>query len=137
MKIDFAGKPVCTGVGTSSPQNFSYSGETTEQVAKFLRGVQSQVFDRGNEYSQISFELFIGNLPSIQKAEAFVLRFRQDSYLPKYGTLVLTADDGSHRDTTVMYMPKALFKKGAAKYKGCMVWITFTFAGGALTPNKP
>lgn len=137
MKITFAGITVCTGVGTNSPENFDYEGEATEQVAKFLRGTASAVYDRGNEYSVITFDLFVGQLQSIQAAEKFVLNFRQASYLPSYGTLALTADDGSGTSTSVMYMPGAFFKKGKAKYKGLMVWISFTFTGGALTSAKP
>lgn len=137
MKIDFAGVPVCTGVGTDSPDNFSYEGEASEQVSKFLRGQQSVVRNRGNEYSVISFDLVIGNLKSVQAAEAFVLNFRQTKKYPRYGTLALTADDGSHRDTSTMYMPNAFFKRGAAKYKGCLVFISFMFTGGALTSSKP
>jgi hypothetical protein len=137
MKVVFAGITVCTGKGTNSPEAFSYEGEATEQVAKFLRGTTSAIYNRGNEYSAISFDLFIGSLPSIQAAEKFVLNFRQPTVYPAYGTLALTADDGSGTNTSVMYMPGAFFKKGKVKYKGCMVWVSFNFTGGAFTSVKP
>jgi len=136
MKIDFAGVPVCSGVGIDSPKGYSYEGEATEQVSKFLRAVSAVVRNRLNEYSVISFTLFRPQ-SSIQAAEKFVNSHRQTSYLPMYGTLVLTSDDGSHNSTSVLYMPNALRKKNKAHYDGQNAWIDFTFTGGALQTSKP
>ena len=136
MNIKFAGITVCSGVKTDSPIKFAYEGDEDEQVSKFMRAVSAVVFPRGNETSVITFTGFKTH-GSIQAAEAYVLNFRQANFLPKYGTLVLTTDDGSHTNGTAMYMAKAHFKKGKAAYDGINTYCDFTFTGGALTSSKP
>lgn len=134
MKVDFAGTNLCTGVGKDSPQNLDYDGEADEQVSKFLRGVQAVVRDRGNEYTTISFDITRSH-GTIQAAEAFLLNHRTNSV--KYGTLILTCDDGSHTNTTVMYLANAFWKRGRIKPLGMLTTTSYTFTGGLLSSTNP
>lgn len=134
MKIDFASKPLCTGKGTDSPKDFSYVGERSEQVSRFLRGAQAVVRDRGNRYTTIGFEIFRSH-GTIQAAQKFCLS-HQDSF-PSYGLLVLTCDDGSGLLTQVMYLPNAFLKSVRVRYEGMLSFTNYVFTGGALSATKP
>jgi len=136
MNIIFAGVTVCTGVGTDSPDRFDYAGEEDEQVSKFLRATSAVVRERYNETTQIAFTLF-KSLGTEQAAEAFCLAFRQPSYLPKYGTLVLKSGTKQSAGGVALYLPNAHFKRGKVSYKGMNVFVEFNFSGGAMQTNKP
>ena len=135
MNIVFGGKQICTGVRTDSPNSFSYEGEEDEQVSKFLRGIQSVVQSRGNEFTTISFTHFKAHA-SIQAAQDYVLNFRQAVFLPKYGTLKLTSDDGTHATGQSMVLLNAHFRKGKARYEGSNTYCDYNFTGGMLTASS-
>lgn len=136
MKIVFAGKPICSGVKADSPKDFEHTGSRENQIRRYLRGPVAKPVDRLNETSQVTFTL-IKSFDSIQAAEAFCLDFRLDTVLPKFGTLELTSDDGTHTDTSVRYMANAEFVTGRARHNGVNAYITYTFIGSGLSTKKP
>ena len=134
MKIDYAGKSLCSGKGIDSPDKFSYQGERSEQVSRFLRAAQVIVRDRGNQYTTITFDV-VRSLGTVQAAEKFALTHQAS--LPTYGTLQLTCDDGSATVTSVIYLAKALLKSVKVKYEGMLTTASYTFTGGTPTSAKP
>ncbi len=130
MNILFAGTTICTAKGTDSPQNFSYTGERSEQVSRFLRGRQAVVRDRGNEYTQIAFTITRSH-GTVQAAEYFCLTHRIN--LPTYGVLKLVTSDGSGGATKALTLNNALAKSIKTRYEGMLSFTDYTFSGGAVT----
>lgn len=134
MKVNFAGTDLCTGVGKSSPGEFSLDGKRKTQVTEPLRAAQVIARDRNNRQTQIDFVLAREH-GTIQEAEFFALT-HMDS-LPGSGLLTLVADDGSHTNTKSTYIANAVLTNCKVSYKGQLSFTTYSFVGGAVAKTKP
>lgn len=133
MKIDFAGNVLCTGVGKSNPQGFTFDGSRSAQKTKPLRAASGNNLDRLQRMTNIGFTVCRAH-GTIQAAEVFALT-HEDS-LSGFGLLTLTSDDGSHTDTTNSYILTTL-SRVRVTYKGQLTFTTYQFEGGIVYKNKP
>lgn len=134
MKIDFAGIPLCSGERIDSPKGLVVKTTRLLQVTEPLRARQAKNRSRKNIKTDVSFMIQRSH-KTVNEAEDFAMNHFAD--MPESGTLVLTADDGAHRQTKVTYLADAVLESAEVKHNGILSFTTYVFKGGIPQKQKP
>lgn len=110
--------------------SFAIGGAALEQIDEFLRGDFISAEDRGNERTEISFQVLRQHL-SIFDAEYFILNHRSE--IPRAGNVVLTAQAGLGFGTEFEIENAVIRKPVLVKYIGCSSWWNYSLIGGELS----
>lgn len=126
-----AGQPGVSERIHSSVGNFRKSCSVAEQVNEFVRAAASEVVDRGNILTTLSFST-TRQFPTVEAAELWVLDY--EVTWPREGMLVLESilPGGAVRRR---YMAGAVVRPPDLSYLGTSVAIQYVVRGGLIKSN--
>ena len=111
------------------PTDLRTSGPIQTQAAQFLRATDGKAHNRGNKLVRVSFSV-TRECAGASAAEKFCWTYQRD--VARAGTLSIRAE-GSTGSLDKLSLADAIVDDVQCQQIGCVVIVTYTITGGALT----